>query len=590
MSGITNKSCDQGRGAIVPFNTLYIPDDLWEKISSYLEEAKQVAAFIGTNLHFYEIGVSSGGYQALLEKYFPCALAAASPALDYRPLYQECGLRALHFKKLGAPFATFPQGSNFCVHENFLIVFQYDGNTKIIDIESRQVMQILNTGPINKFQIRGDFLYLLRSAEVQAWNIRTGEEIFRKTPVFCFFNPNFFQLEGNFLYYAADNKDQEICVLDVSKPNLGARSIKASAERINFQVHENCLFWCEITEHEDEEHGWITTFDLNAKKLIRQEAVSSDRLRGLKYFKVQGDFLVMVTPHLKEDGIAIWQVSTGKNIYKKPPLDKGYTYHTQGNFLIGVGRQNIKIWDIRTGTILHDLKTTIRESSVSEVHGDFLFISSFYKPAPEVWNISTGKKIGDASYPKGPIGCSGLQIDKDFLYINSDAGIITWDLMPHTSIYELGSLVRNLNILKKMADSPSELLSLLETLDPRLQWELKQYCLALTGTDSPSPKGILHMRTIVYLEILLHYTHNNNPKSLSDLLNQIAKINPDIPLKLYEILREQCHPDTSDDAWGENAFKGQNEVRVSRRKKIQAVQTLQAKLREGFLATMRSLQ
>jgi WD40 repeat protein len=580
MNSITNNPCDQGQGAIVPFHTENIPDDLWEKISSYLEDPKQVAAFMATKRHFYEIGVSPARYQALLEMYFPSALAKASSFLDYRYLYQECGLRSCHLKKMGPSFETFPQGSDFCVHENFLIIFS-DFETKIVDIESRQVIRILNTGPVNKFQIRGDFLYLLMSAEVQAWNIRTGQGIFRKTPVVGFFNPNFFQLEGNFLYYVADNKDQEICVLDVSKPNLGARSIKISAERISFQVHENCLFWCEITEHEDEEQGWITMFDLNAKKLIKQEAVSSDMLRGLEYFKVQGDFLVMVSPNLEEEGIAIWQLSTGENLCKVPSLDTGHTYHMQGNFLIEVGVGETRIWDMRTGKVLGDLKTSSTETSVSEVHGDFLFLFSSHNPATEVWNISTGKKIGDTPYLGASIVCSGLQIDKDFLCINSEAGIIAWDLMPHSSIYELGSLVRNLNILKKMADSLPELQSLSETLDPRLQWEFEQYCLALTGTEGLSPKGILHVRTIVYLEILLHYIHNNKPESLGVLLDQIAILNPNIPAMLYEILREQCNPDTSDPSWGEKAFKGQEGAHASRREKIHAVQTLQAKLREG---------
>jgi WD40 repeat protein len=583
MIDLNKTTRHQNQGAIVPFNTERVPDDLWERVSSDLEDPKHVAAFLSTNRHFYSVGVSSSRYQALLEKYFPCALARASSPLDYRDLYQECGLLSLHCKKLGAPFATFPQGGNFCVHENFLIVFQYDGNTKIADIESRQLIHTLNTGLVCKFQIRGDLLYLLGASGVQAWNIRLGKAIFRIDAELCSLSLNFLQLEGDCLYYASAGENQDIYVLNVRDPSLGIQTMKTHAEIISLQACGNLLFFAGIfkPQGDDEGHGFVTIVDRNTQK-SKDWAVPCDWLQGIEYYKLQGDLLIMVNPHLKEDGIAILQVSTGKNICKRPPLDKGHTYHTHGNFLIGVGAQKIKIWDIRTGQVLHDLKTTIRESSVSEVHGDFLFIFSFYKPAPEVWNISTGKKIGDTSYLKGPLGCSGLQIDKDFLCINSDAGIITWDLMPHTSIYELGPLVHNLNILKKMADSPSELQSLLETLDPRLQWELKQHCLALTGIDAPSPKGILHMRTIMYLEILLHYSHKNDPKGLSEMLGHIAIINPDIPLKLYKLLQEQCNPDTLDDAtWGERAFKGGMGLCVPRREKIQAVRTLQAQLREG---------
>jgi WD40 repeat protein len=577
----------QNQGTIVPFsvpfNTERIPDDLWEKISSYLEEAKQVATFIGTNRHFYTVGVSSSRYQALLEKYFPCAFARASSPLNYRYLYQECGLRTLHLKKLGAPFETFSQGSDFCVHENFLITFQYNGKTKITDIESRQLIHTLDTGLVSKFQIRGDFLYLLGASGVQAWDIRMGRVLFRIDTKSCSLSLNFLELEGDCLYYASAGEEQDIHVLNVRDLSLGIQVMKTGAEIISLQACGNLLFFAGIFKPpgNDEGHGFVTIVDRNTQKL-KDWAVSCNRLQGMEYCNVQGNFLIMVTPHFKEGGIAIWEVSTGKSICKKPPLDKAHSYHTQGNFLIGVGTQKIKIWDIRTGEILHELNTTIRETTVSQVHGDFLFIFSFYKPAPEVWKISTGKKIGDTSYLKGPLGCSGLQIDKDFLCINSDGGIIAWDLMPHSSIYELNPLVRNLNVLKKMADSPPELQSLSEALDPRLQWELNQYCLALTGTDAPFPnKGILHMQIIVHLEMLLHIVHKNDPKWLSELLDQIAIINPDIPLKLYEQLREQCNPNTLDATWGERAFKGGMGVCVPRREKIQAVQTLQSKLREN---------
>jgi WD40 repeat protein len=506
-------SCSAEHRPMPLLNTEWYSDELWGYVSSQLGQPNDLMALRATNQHLYNICLSTPQWEALLEKYFPSSLAKARSPADYPDVYREGALTWGLFKNTSAPCNIFNGFQKFCVHENLLFSDLLNGSIEISDIKARKVVQTLKLkrGVFAFFQVQGDFFCTAGNNRTEVWRISTGQRIHAWDFTM---SVDFFQLQGDLLCIGSQSgqvKVWNVCTGELMLELTNATAIK------DFQLDGGFLFLggtFQIGEEESEDA--VKMWDIHKGCIVNtfQAPPGSSLMTGMHYLKRQGEFLAVMAPSLEEVGI--WNTTTGK--FLRTIKNDGWLLReafcaVQGNFFLAIGSKT-KIWDMRTGELLHELDELGGYNPRFEVYGDFLIVLTPLHAQTEntvvtgVWNIPLGKRIGTFTRQDtiwlGPLS----QRDGDFLCVESDKGIMTWDLLPHPSGYERTVLENNLITLQYMAQTPP----LLGKLDPRIQWHLER-------TDPPCLKRV---QTIVRLELLLHAVYDQDEERTCTLLNELA--------------------------------------------------------------------
>lgn len=559
-------------------------DEIWQLISSQLEDLKDLMALRGTNKHLYAVCLNTSQWQAFLEKWFPAALACAPSDRNYPKLYQEHVLQHCHLQKLSC--RTFiDEWDNFHTDGNLLFISKSNSDNSLIsavkvwNIFTGKLLYTLQDGnPNTPCQVKGDSLFC-RGADrrmIQIWDIRKGELIraFNQgRGIFCF------RVEGNFLFTSAEDgiKVWDILTGDLIR-TLGQ---KGDIPVSSFQVHGDLLATVSFGDTS------VRIWELSTGALVH-EFEDTDRIAQ---FRVQGNLLFTGSHR----GIArVRDISTGELIYtfKHEEGDKIKYLKIRKNLLFTGSLCGVKIWDLGTGKLIRALAGREAICLHFRVKQDLFFTTSYSKT--EIKNIHTGElvcSLKNNSHDRS----SSMCVKEDFLFVGyynyigqRKKSVEVWDLLPNPSIYEWKSLQDSLNILGQMAHAAyhhnrNELQPLFEELHPNFQWYLHRYCLTLTGEKGNfCSEGILRVQTMVCLEMLLHVIHGQERANTLPLLEQLTFINEAIPNTLYGLLYNQCTPITTDPQWGEHAFKGMQGVQVSRKERIKAVEALQASLMEEW--------
>jgi WD40 repeat protein len=540
-------SCSTEHRPMPLLNTENYSNELWGYVSSRLEESRDLMALRATNRHLYDICLDTPQWEALLEKYFPSSLAKAFSPMDYPNVYREGALQWSLFRSLSSPCDAFTGYRKFRVHEGRLFADLLNGTVEISDIKSHEVIGSLriNSDSFSFFQVQGDFFCAAGNNRAEVWRVSTGKCIHKEDFIM---NVDFFQMHVDF--FCIGSKTGQVKVWNT---RTGEQILELINDAIvkDFQLYGNFLFLggiFQITEEESE--NVVKMWDIHKGCVVNTfEALpGSSLMKWMQYLKVEEGFLVVLAPALEE--IGVWNANTAEflhTIKHNGWFLRDASCDVQGNFFLALGPQETRIWDIRTGKLLHVLKNIKQYTPRFEVCGDFLIIfKRLYEQttdalSTEVWNIPLGKRIGTLA--RQETLWSGLysQTEGDFLCVESDQGILAWDLLPHPSAYGQAVLEDNLSILEQMAQNLDEWPALFEKLDPRIQWHL-------TRTELPCLERV---QTIVYLELLLHAVHDQDKQRTCTLLGHLGSAGANISSLLLK-------------------------KSASRREKIQAVEALLA--------------
>jgi hypothetical protein len=507
-------SCSTEYRPMPLLNTEHYSDELWGYVSSQLEQSRDLMALRATNRHLYDICLSTPQWEALLEKYFPSSFAKARSPADYPNVYREGALSWDLFKNMGAPCEIFSGYQKFCVHENLLFTDLLNGSIEISDIKAHKVVQTLELKRevFAFFQAQGDFFCTAGNNRTEIWRISTGQRIHAWDFTM---SVDFFQLQGDLL--CIGSQSGQVKVWNICTGELRLELANETAVK-DFQFDGDFLFLggtFQIAGGESEDA--VKMWDTHKGCIVNtfQAPPGSSLMMGMHYLKRDGEFLVVMAPSLEE--IGIWNATTGKflrTIKHDGWLLREALCDVQGNFFLAIGSGMTKIWDIHTGKLLHELKEVAGYNPRFEVYGDFLIVLTKRYEQTEnavvtgVWNIPLGKRIGTFTRQDTIWLGPHSQRDGDFLCVESDKGIMTWDLLPHPSGYKRAVLEDNLRILQQMAQTPP----LLEKLDPRIQWHLER-------TDPPCLKKV---QTIVRLELLLHAVYDHDEERTRALLDELS--------------------------------------------------------------------
>jgi WD40 repeat protein len=530
-------------------NTEHYSDELWGYVSCRLEESRDLMALRATNWHLYDICLDTPQWEALLEKYFPSAFAKAGPSADYPNVYREGALQWGVFKNMSSPDTSFRGGGykQFCIHQNRLFT-KRNNSVQISDLKTRQTIGSLkmNCEALANFQAQGDLLCTEGSARAEVGRISTGLRVHAWDTDM---KAEFFQVQGDLLCIGSKEGQVKIWNIRTGEQVL---NLATKAAIRNLQLWGNLLFF-EGSSWEDiyQPIFFLKMLDIREKHVVNTfEAPPENRLiTGMHFFQVEGDRLVVVAPAYGR--IGVWEISTRqflRTIEYQGPLDNT-NHFVQGNFFLAVGSYETKIWDIRSGELLHNFKTVTSLLPRSNVCEDYLIIFNENHNQMEesidveVRHIPTGKKVSIFSCEKTAFLGPYSQMDGDFLCAESSRGILAWDLLPHPSVYERPLLENNSNILQEMAQNLNEWPALLKKLDPRIRWHL-------TRTELPCLEKV---QTKVCLELLLHAVYDQDEGRTAVLLFQLESL-------------------------GSHTLDALLEEHVSRREKIQMVQALLADL------------
>jgi hypothetical protein len=498
--------------------TEHYSDELWGYVSSQLEKSRDLMAFRATNRHLYDICLDAPQWEALLEKHFPSAFAKAFSPIDYPNAYREGALHWGLFKNLSAPCDPFTGYRKFCVHEGRLFADLLNGTVEVSDIKSHKVIRSLrvNSELFSFFQVQGDFFCAAGHNRAEIWRVSTGECIHKADFIM---DVDFFQMHEDFFCVGAKTGQVKIW-----NTRTGEQILELTNDAIvkDFQLYGNFLFLgatFQMTEEESEDV--VKMWDIQKGCVVNtfRDPPESSLMKWMQYLKVEGEFLVVLAPAPEE--IGVWNATTAeflRTIKHDGWLLRDADCDVQGNFFLAIGPEETKIWDIRTGKLLHVIGDIKQYVPRFEVCGDFLIVfKRLYEQTTGalltgVWNIPLGKRIGTFSRQEtlwlGPYS----QTEGDFLCVESDRGILAWDLLPHPSTYEQAILEDNVSVLKQMAENLDEWPALFEKLDPRIQWHL-------TRTVLPCLERV---QTIVYLELLLHAVYDQDKQWIRTLLEQLG--------------------------------------------------------------------
>jgi WD40 repeat protein len=509
--------CSTGHKAMPLLNTEHYPDELWLFVSSRLKLAKDLMALRATNRHLYDICLDTPQWEVLLEQYFPHSFAKAGPSADYPNVYRQGALQWGAFKNMSSPDASFRGGGykQFCIHQNRLFS-KWGSNLHISDLKTRQIIGSfeINAAVLTNFQVQGDFLCAAGGKKAEVWRVSSGLCVHEWNTDM---DVEFFQVQGNLLCIGSKEGQVKIWNTCTGEQVLNLAT-KASIR--NLQLWGDLLFF----EGSSWEDIYAPIFFLRMLNIHESHVVNTFKappenrlITGMHFFQVEGDLLVVVAPAYAR--IGVWEISTRRflrTIEYQGPLDNT-NHFVQGNFFLAVGSYETKIWDIRSGELLHHFKTVTSTLPRSYVCEDFLIVfnenHNLMKESidVEVWHIPTGKRVNIFSCQETAFLGPYSQKDGDFLCAESSRGIVAWDLLPHPSVYERGLLESNSKILQQMAQNLDEWPALIEKLDLRIRWHL-------TGTDAPCLEKV---QTKVCLELLLHAVYDQDEGRTAVLLFQL---------------------------------------------------------------------
>jgi WD40 repeat protein len=412
-----------------------------------------------------------------------------------------------HFKHMSLPCGVFRRNHKFYVHENLLFAVMFAGIVEISDIKTHKVVGTLNVNPdaLAFFQVQGDFFCAAGNNKAEIWRISTGQCIHSWEPMA---NIDFFKVQGDL--FCIGSKTGQVKIWNIRTAEL-IFELSNEVHITIFKLCGNFLFLEGLFPlSEGGSENVIKAWDIPRKCVVNifRSPPESPLLSWMHDLKVEGEFLVVMAPGLQE--IGIWNATTAEflhSIKHDECLLRSARCHVQGHLFLAVGSKKARAWDIRTGKLLYELEELRTCTPRFSVCGDFLITFPLNQARGKVWDILRGRRIGTFS-------CQGAiwlgphpQTGGDFLCIDSEKGILAWDLLPHPSVYELELLKNNLKILEQ-----DEWAALLEKLDPRIRWHLER-------TDPPCLKRV---QTIVRLELLLHAVYDQDEERTCALLDELS--------------------------------------------------------------------
>jgi WD40 repeat protein len=357
--------------------------------------------------------------------------------------------------------------------------------------------------------------------------------------------------------------------------------------------------------------GSIKIWDLSSGKVLQ---TLESHQHWFSSILVDGDKLISASA---DDTIKIWDLSSGKVLQTLD--DHRDTVNSilvdRGKLISASQDRTIKIWDLSSGKVLQTLEGHQHWVNSILVDGDKL-ISASYDGSIKIWDLSSGKVLQTLEGHQYPVTSvlvdGGKLISASFdrtiriwdlssgkvlqtlegrqnwvnnilvdghklISASADNTIKIWDFsFPPLSPYSKQLVERNLATLGEMAhaeynEQPEIVNQLAQKLDPAFRERLKQHVFKVGDPSTYSAEVILRVQTEVCIEALLHAIHDEDGKRVSNLLNQLVKIDPK-NTEIYSLLWKVCGSDTSAKwGWGELAFHSKEDCTASLFKKEEAV-------------------
>ena len=347
--------------------------------------------------------------------------------------------------------------------------------------------------------------------------------------------------------------------------------------------------------------GWVTSILVDRDKLI---SASDDRtikiwdLSSGKVLQTLDDHRDMVTSILVDRDklisasgdrtIKIWDLSSGKVLQTLEGHQRWVnSILVDRDKLISASSDcTIKIWDLSSGKVLQTLDDHRDMVNSILVDRDKL-ISASDDRTIKIWDLSSGKVLQTLEGHQGSV--TSILVDGDKLIsASADNTINIWDFsFPSLSPYSKQVIEQNLAILGEMAhaeynEQPEIVKELAQKLDPAFRERLKQHVFKVGDPSTYSAEVILRVQTEVCIEALLHAIHDEDGKRVSNLLNQLVKIDPK-NTEIYSLLWKVCGSDTSAKwGWGELAFHSKEDCTASLFKKEEAAVAFKTHLKKRW--------